>query len=686
MHSEIKLREAGWFFLLALAISCWWLWPIAKNPATHLIDPQGLGRADFRLLVWALAWDAHALVTQPWDIFNANTFYPAPYSLAYSEHLLGYAPLFAPTYWLTHNPVLATNVLILLIFALRALSVYVLARLYVPAPAAALAGVYYGFPAAARAEVVYFHVHGFFFLPFALFLTARWLERARPGYAALLAAALFLQATTSAYLGFALAFAYGAALPFLLLDAWPAIDRRRVVGLAAAVGLALLGAALLALPYLWLKDIGLVPEYSEDNPAVGLIMAPMKVNVYLVYGGVGLLGYALAAIALLPRWAGRVCPLLMGIALTVVGLIAASGPELNLFGVALWSPYGLLTRWVPGLATVRLPARLFVVAQLGLSLLAGLGAARLVQRAPRSVGWGACLAAAAFMLLRQEPVAIETMVYPVGDQVPPVYRALAQARDGRAVLELPRASWDVAAERMILSTNYWLPIVDGYSGYTPQTDDFLQAIGVQLPGAGALQRLVDMADIGWLVVHTDKLQPDRAARWDRPLPEGLELVGRYGSDLLIRVSRQPLQDQRALLVSTEQTLEGAAREPIREPCPGRLTLTGPPPDPWPRGSWGGMKIDVHNDGTQTWPAAGVLPKRLVRLRVCFRHGAQSACEPALTALEHDLAPGATQSVKIPWKAAQETGDYVFKIELVQVGVQRLESCGVEPLQVTVHVR
>lgn len=685
MQPEIKRREAGLVFLLSLAFTCWWLWPIPKDLATHLIDPVGLGRADFRLLVWALAWDAHALVTQPWDIFNANTFYPAPYSLAYSEHLLGYAPLFAPTYWLTHNPVLATNVLILLIFALRALSMYVFARLYMPAPAAALAGVFYGFPAAARIELAYFHAQGFFFLPFALFCTARWLGRARPGYAALLAFTLFLQATTSAYLGFALAFAYGAALPFLVLDAWPMIDRRRVVGLAAALGLALLGAALLALPYLWLKDLGLVPEYSDDNPAVGLMMAPMKVNSYLAYGSIGLAGYALAAIALLPRWTGRACPLLMGIALTVAGIIAASGPALNLFGLELWSPYGLLTRWVPGLATVRLPARLFVVAQLGLSLLAGLGAARCIQRVPRYVGWGACVAAAAFMLLRQEPVAIKTVAYPVGAQVPAVYRALAQARDGRAVLELPRANWDVAAERMILSTTYWLPIVDGYSGYTPQTDDYLQAIATRLPGSGALQRLVDVADIGWLIVHTDELQPDRAARWNGPLPAGLELVGRYGGDLLVRVSRQPLLDQRALLVSTEKTLDGAAREPIRHPCPGRLLLTRPLPDPWPRDKWGSMTVDVRNDGTQTWPAAGILPKRLVRMRVCFRRGDQSGCEPALRVLEHDLAPGATQSVTIPWKAS-EMGEYVFKIELVQVGVQRLEGCGVDPLRVTVHVR
>lgn len=685
MQSEIKRGELGLFFLLSIAIACWWLWPIPQDPATRLLDPGGLSRADFRLLVWALAWDAHALVTQPWNLFNANTFYPAPYSLAYSEHLLGYAPLFAPTYWLTHNPVLATNLLILLIFALRALSMYVLARLYVPAPAAALAGVLFGFPAAARYDLVYFHVHGFFYLPLALFWTARWLDRARFVHAALLAAALFLQATTSAYLGFALAFAYGTALPFLLVDAWPKIDRRRLVGLAGAIGLALLGAALLALPYLWLKDMGLVPEYGDDNPALGVIMSPTKVKLYLMYGGVGLLGYALVAIALLPRWTGRATVLLMGIALSVVGLVAAAGPTIHVFGHDVRSPYELFARWVPGFATVRLPSRLVVVAHLGLSLLAGLGAARIVARTSRRVAWGLCVAAAALVLALQPGRGIATLPYPVGEQVPEVYRELARRRDGRAVLELPRANWDDAAERMILSTTYWLPIVDGYSGYTPQTDDYLQSIAVPLPGNGALQRLVDLADIGWLIVHTDRLQPDRAARWERPLPDGLKLVGRYGSDLLVRVERRPLRDQRALLVSTERTLDGAPRELVEAPCPGRIVLAKPSPEPWKTGTWVALEIDVHNDGTQTWPAAGIIPKRLVRLRACLQRDGRSTCEPTLRALDHDVAPGASERVVIPWKAPA-VGNYVFRVELVQVGGRRLESCGVAPLQLPVQIR
>lgn len=688
MRSEIRRRELCVFFLVYLAIACWWLWPIPRDLTTHLIElpHRVLNRADFRLLVWALSWDAHALVTQPWNLFNANTFYPAPYSLAYSEHLLGYAPLFAPTYWLTRNPVLATNVLILLIFALRGLGMYVFARLFVPAPAAALAGVVFGFPATTTIDIAMFHVQGFFYLPFALFFTARWLDRGQWRYAALLAAALFLQATTSAYLGFALAFAYGAALPFLVADARERLDRRRILGLVSAGGLAVLGAALLALPYLWLKSVGLVPEYGDDNLPAGLVMAPAKINAYL-HAGVGALTYALAALALLPRWSGRrPVVILMGLALLLTGFVVASGPRLIMFGRIFWSPYGLLTRVLPGFSTVRMPARLMVVAQLGLALLTALGVARIVPYLPRSVAWGCCIAAAAFILLHQTPRDIVTARYPVGDQVPAVYRVLAGHDDGRALLELPRPTWDRASERMVLSTTHWLPMVDGYSGYTPQTDDYLQAIARYLPDEGALQHLVDTADIGWIIVHTSEMAPEDAARWLGPLPEGLKLVGRYGSDLLFVVRRRMLFNHRALLVSTDQTLDGRPRELVRAPCPGDIRVMDDPSTPWKRGKLTPLTVQIDNHGTQTWPAAGVIPKRLVRLRVCLGKGARPYCETRLRSFPHDVLPGASVSTVIDVLAPRMAGDYTLRLELDQVLGTHLESCGVEPLEMKVRVR
>jgi len=98
-----------------LALALWWLWPLPAVLATHSAYSAsgpfaGSQVADWYLMVWELAWGAHALATDPTRLFYANAFYPASLSLAYSEHLLGHQPLFAPTYWASGNAVLAVNV------------------------------------------------------------------------------------------------------------------------------------------------------------------------------------------------------------------------------------------------------------------------------------------------------------------------------------------------------------------------------------------------------------------------------------------------------------------------------------------------------------------------------------------------------------------------------------------------
>ena len=114
------------FFALATA---WVLWPLPREAATQLLDARAFYGAggwlfapDAPLVQWILGWDTHALTTAPWRLFHANIFHPAPWTLALSEHLLGYWPLFGPVYLTTANPTLAYNVTILASFALSGLS------------------------------------------------------------------------------------------------------------------------------------------------------------------------------------------------------------------------------------------------------------------------------------------------------------------------------------------------------------------------------------------------------------------------------------------------------------------------------------------------------------------------------------------------------------------------------------
>jgi len=63
------------FVLLAIVHT----WPLATNPGS-------LSRNDTHDTVhheWILAWDAHALATNPLHLFDTNTFYPERDTLAY---------------------------------------------------------------------------------------------------------------------------------------------------------------------------------------------------------------------------------------------------------------------------------------------------------------------------------------------------------------------------------------------------------------------------------------------------------------------------------------------------------------------------------------------------------------------------------------------------------------------------
>ncbi|MCB0154085.1 MAG: hypothetical protein KDF65_04745, partial [Anaerolineae bacterium] len=76
--------------------------------------PNDIG--DPLLNTWILAWDSHALLTDPLNLFNANIFQPLPNPLAYSEHLLSTALLILPLQLVTAEPVVAYNLSLLLTF------------------------------------------------------------------------------------------------------------------------------------------------------------------------------------------------------------------------------------------------------------------------------------------------------------------------------------------------------------------------------------------------------------------------------------------------------------------------------------------------------------------------------------------------------------------------------------------
>jgi hypothetical protein len=681
--------------LLGFAVAAvLWLWPLPRHPWAHsTYDPGGfpvMATADFYLVVWILSWVAHAIVRAPLHLFDANTFPPAPLALAYSEHLVGYLPLFGPVYWLTGNGIFALNVTVILTYPLAAWFTYLFARRFLGRAGAAVAGALFAFCALRYELPPHFHLLGVQWFPVILYALDAWLDEARVRHAVLLAVALVLQCLSSVYLLYATMFLGLAAGPLLLVEQRARLDRRRVVGLA--VVLAATGVLLVAtmLPDLTLRSYGLVPDYDDELVPLGLIpiYARLHLNQYLARGGVGVLGYLLALVALVPGGdAGWRRVRRLGVVLVVVGVVAALGPRIALDATTtVWSPYALLVQVVPGFATVRQPARLVIVAQLGFALLAGLGVARLVRgRRPLAQGAvaSACVALAlsARLWLPSHPTHPEI----VPGSVPEAHRWLAAHGGGRAVVELPRARNDAAAsQRAWASTHHWQPILDGYGAYPPQHRTYLYDFADGLPDGEALQNLVDRVDVGWVLVHRDQLAPVDATRWAGPLPDGLALAAEWPDAAVYRIERAVGNDLRARLLSTERTLDGATIAPLGERCPGALELAGWSAPPV-AGTEVRARLRVENRSDAVWPAAGFYPRGLVGARAVVRQPDGRPISKWRTVLPRDPRPSEPLDVALPLRTPAQPGRYVLHVELVQDGVQPLRTCGTPALAVPCDV-
>ncbi|HZR83540.1 MAG TPA: hypothetical protein VFD92_20770 [Candidatus Binatia bacterium] len=691
MRPAPSLREVALAAAAYAALGVWWLWPIARAAATATPtfagQPQVVS-ADFSLITWALAWDAHAIATAPSRLFHANILHPSPSSLAYSESFLGLVPLHAPVFWATANAVLARNLLLVALQPVCALSMYALARRFFAAPGALVAGFFYGFTPERLADLAHLHILGVECMPLAFLFAERWLERASAIDAVALAAALAIQGATSFYLGYAMAFAYAVWIP-LALWAWrDRLDARRWIGLAAATAAAATALALLAIPLLRARASGFIPADAEDYSTLPFGLWPnvtaQAVRTFFARRSVGWVGYALIAIAVLPPWRGRKRVTLAGVLLVAAGTLLAHGPRISIGATQWWSPYSLLVAVVPGFGAVRLPVRFLVVAQTGLAVLAGLGAARLLDRAPQRAAIAGAMAIAAAALASFALPALDVAPDPIVTSPHPADAWLASHGEGRPLFEHPGGDFVEIGRRMVRSTVHWLPIVDGYSGYPPATVGYLHGLAAAgLTRPATLQRLLDTVDLGWILVHLDQLPPHARAHWDAT-PPGLDLAGRFGDDLLFRVMRTGDRARQARFLSTSETLDGTPLAPLGDACPGEIALAKSPPEPWPARGRVDLTVTLRNDGSRAWPGLAFVPKHAVAIVACLASRGRDCSAPARR-LPGDVPAGGSLDVPVTLDLRRAEGQRDLVVSLVQRGDLPLARCGVAPLRVPVHI-
>ncbi len=263
------------------------------------------------LNTWILWWNSVAVpLTNRW--WQAPAFFPATDVLTFSEHLLGLAIFSAPVQWVTHNPVLAYNVVFLLSYALSGIAGYLLVfEITGRKDAAWVAGVLFALAPYRADQVSHVQVLSSYWMPLALASLHAYVRTDRSRWLVAFAVCLTLQGLANGYF-----LMFFPVLVGLWIVWFTPLDRpwRRLAGTFAA----LVAAGLVWLPFLlryktahdhygFVRTLEEITGFSADLASV--LTASDRVKFWA-----GLQTYAKPEGALFP---GLVAPLILLAALAL---------------------------------------------------------------------------------------------------------------------------------------------------------------------------------------------------------------------------------------------------------------------------------------------------------------------------------------------------------------------------------
>ncbi len=478
MRSRIAPATAL-FITLAILNS----FPLVLHPATT-IGQHG----DAYFSVWRLAWVAHQLVTDPVHLFDGNIFYPHHDTLAYSDAMLLPAVTLAPLAWLGVPPVVVYNFALLASFVASGVAAFLLVRELTGSFAAGLlGGIIFGFSPHRLEHFDHLELQFAFWMPLAALAWHRAIDKDR-GY---LAAGLFAagQVMSSIYHGVFLVTWLGVLTAIRLFRDPRRAVRAGVLVLAPPV----LVLAIYSIPYMRSRaELGDRPPTDVASYSAlpsDFLSAPRNNRLYGWTDPIGANERHLfpGVVATLLLIVGLWPPYDRTRLLHAAGLALALELTLGFNG----GLYQLLYEWVLPFRGLRVPARADILVLLGTAVLAGFGLTRLrrffAQPRLASITTGAVLT-----LTCLEFMAAPTLI-PVQPEPSVWYRWLKTVPDA-VIFEWPvTVPWRlynmVDVKYMYWSTAHWRPLLNGYSGYYPDSYIKLLYLMRSFPDTGSIAEL-----------------------------------------------------------------------------------------------------------------------------------------------------------------------------------------------------
>ena len=458
-----------------------------------------VGFGDPYLTAWMVAWDGHALLAQPTDFFDSNTFWPLEDSLAFSDALLGYTPAGLFGEGLT-AAIVRHNLLYLFAQAFAFFGAYVLARELGVSPAGAfLAGVAFAYAPWRLDQRTHLHVLSSGGIPMTLFLLTRGYRQRKPWW--------IVGGTLVAIWQISLGFTHGIPLGYLLavLAVVALVFHRRrgqqplgrgIVVATVCGCIALAGwTALQATPYFRVVDEH--PEARRTTKDVRFYSPPLK-GLVTAPPDSFMWGDLTQPLRQPMRWPSEqaIFPGYCVVAMTILGLASDAARRLRV-GIGLGTIacfilalgfgfpggsviYGLLHDIAPGWQAIRVPGRLMTFASLGLCLLAAFGVDLVSTLWRRSAKVLTALAVVPLLVLLEGVGDVRLTDVPV----PPA--ELTNIAGPR--LHLP-ANDITDRVYMLWSVDGFPAIANGESGFLPQSSESLRELMRTFPDPSSVALL-----------------------------------------------------------------------------------------------------------------------------------------------------------------------------------------------------
>jgi hypothetical protein len=552
---RVSLRRFRWYVLipaLYTGLTVVMLWPLVAHLTSAVADTIG----DPLLNAWTLRWVQHALVTNPTHLYDGNMFAPNARSLAFSELLLPQAIMAWPVWLITHDALLAYNLILLATYPLCALGMYALCRaLGANRGAAFVGGVCFAFAPFRFDNNAHLQVLSMEWMPLALLAVIRSMQRPSRWRFAAVTGTVILAGLSSVY--YLMMFGTGLAV-FLIVEAVrqrrmffsrQTVFTRAACGLIGALALAGIVVVAIDVPYQTMRNehhiTRTLDEAYDDSahPASYFTVTPGSVvwGKFLpvsgsqhsaLFPGVVLLVLAGVGLRAIRR------PWMMGLsALGAVSLILSFGPTWGDKGSGIPLPYRLLYQYVTGYKGIRGPDRFAAVVLLALCPFAAVGATHLWRKAirvkPEIRRFGALVAVAVACLVIGESATRLLPTVPVDRSAATLapYHWLATQPDAGTVAEFPAESSQQTTA--FYSTYHWQNVLWGHSGFIPAATYQLRGRFIghdDFPGTDDLDALSDMG-VGTILIHRSAYPSDVLGRFTqtlRNLPTRVTFLGRFG--------------------------------------------------------------------------------------------------------------------------------------------------------------